>query len=106
MDKQLKQKWIKALRSGQYQKTSGDLHDGERFCALGVLCDVQGAEWQIRNDGYTYYPKGCRIPLKRLLPNKYRDGLDAETEMRIAVMNDHYRQNNFSMIADYIEKNL
>lgn len=41
------EKWVKALRSGEYKQTQGSLqhtkevHEGpEGFCCLGVLCDV------------------------------------------------------------------
>lgn len=44
MDKKLKAKWVKALRSGKYkQQTSGRLkttHEG--YCCLGVLAEVAG----------------------------------------------------------------
>lgn len=54
MDPELKQKWIEALESGKYAKTTGTLRRiGNRnsiydsvppdsFCCLGVLCDIQG----------------------------------------------------------------
>lgn len=32
--------WIKALRSGDYQQTTGFLHTTKGLDALGVLCDV------------------------------------------------------------------
>ena len=40
MDEQIKQRWLEALRSGEYQQTKGTLHDTKGFCCLGVLCDV------------------------------------------------------------------
>lgn len=42
MDKQIKQRWIDALRSGDYIQGAGRLHDPEEnsFCCLGVLCDL------------------------------------------------------------------
>lgn len=55
MKAEIKQQWIDALRSGEYQQGSGDLHtmyptsDGgvvERFCCLGILslmCEKAGA---------------------------------------------------------------
>lgn len=33
-------KWIKALRSGKYKKTTGTLEDEYGFCCLGVACKV------------------------------------------------------------------
>jgi hypothetical protein len=46
MDKEIKEKWLKALRSGEYKQGRNLLYqskiDGteERYCCLGVLCDV------------------------------------------------------------------
>lgn len=33
-------KWVKALRSGKYSKTTGVLQDSKGYCCLGVGCDV------------------------------------------------------------------
>ena len=35
-------KWIEALRSGEYNQTSGTLHDKNGFCCLGVYALVNG----------------------------------------------------------------
>lgn len=41
MNQDIKQRWIDALRSGQYQQGTGCLRDAQdRFCCLGVLCDL------------------------------------------------------------------
>jgi len=44
MNLQIKQKWVDALRSGEYQQTQERLHDENGFCCLGVLCDLYGKE--------------------------------------------------------------
>lgn len=47
MKKKIFVKWIKALRSGSYLKTSGALRNDVGFCALGVLCDIsQTGQWE------------------------------------------------------------
>jgi len=54
MDETVKQKWLDALRSGDYEQGIDALrrtNGTDRFCCLGVLCDLyQGAtgkgEWQ------------------------------------------------------------
>ena len=33
-------KWVKALRSGKYKQGIGQLRSGEKFCCLGVACDL------------------------------------------------------------------
>ena len=44
MDKKLKAKWVKALRSGEYKQGKGYLEDRGKFCCLGVLADAVGRE--------------------------------------------------------------
>lgn len=53
MKQEIKEKWVKALRSDEYQQGAGGLHyteigpDGDtidRFCCLGVLCDLASKE--------------------------------------------------------------
>lgn len=40
------QQWVAALRSGEYTQTGYVLRNGDSFCCLGVLADLQGAEWK------------------------------------------------------------
>lgn len=48
----VKEKWLKALRSRGYRQTNGVLRrkflneDRPRYCCLGVLCNVMGYEWE------------------------------------------------------------
>lgn len=46
MNSQIKQKWLDALRSGQYEQTRGNLRNKQGFCCLGVLCDLYSKETQ------------------------------------------------------------
>jgi len=34
------QKWVLALRSGEYSQTKGTLQDEQGYCCLGVACDI------------------------------------------------------------------
>ena len=40
MKEEIKNKWVKALRSGEYAQGTGCLVEDGRFCCLGVLCDI------------------------------------------------------------------
>lgn len=40
MNQEVKEKWVAALRSGEYEQGRGYLNRGEQFCCLGVLCEV------------------------------------------------------------------
>lgn len=48
MNKEVKEKWLAALRSGSYKQGRGVLReqcqDGDKFCCLGVLCDIVAPE--------------------------------------------------------------
>lgn len=35
-------KWVEALRSGEYKQGKDQLRGGDRFCCLGVACEVSG----------------------------------------------------------------
>lgn len=51
MNPEIKQKWVDALRSGNYHQGEGSLKDNDKFCCLGVLCDLylkeNGGEWDL-----------------------------------------------------------
>ena len=36
----MKKQWIEALTSGKYLQGEGKLKENNRFCCLGVLCDI------------------------------------------------------------------
>jgi hypothetical protein len=40
MQPEVKEAWLKALRSGEYQQGTGCLRKDDTYCCLGVLCDV------------------------------------------------------------------
>ncbi len=68
MNPQIKQKWVDALRSGEYQQTQNYLRKEDGFCCLGVLCDLYGkennVEWEIDEFyGYLYEKNSAVLPL-------------------------------------------
>lgn len=44
MNPEVKEKWINALCSGQYEQAVGALTIDEGYCCLGVLCDLHQQE--------------------------------------------------------------
>jgi hypothetical protein len=105
MDKQLKQKWIKALRSGEYVQGTGklvrDAGSYDRFCCLGVLVDVLGGEWtDERFDNYEL--NGLSYDQESFIDGGY--GIGKTDQKNLATMNDLGQ--SFIQIADWIEKNL
>lgn len=52
-------KLVAALRSGKYKQARHRLRDGDRFCCLGVACDVHRVTTKLGMwDGGTYRPDG------------------------------------------------
>lgn len=68
MDKEIKSKWIEALRSGEYKRCHGQLHLAGGFNLFGVLCDLHAKEtggvWELANGSKTDYRYlGCCFKL-------------------------------------------
>lgn len=55
MNKEVKEQWIEALKSGRYSQGRKVLRAGNDFCCLGVLCDLYFQEkeedWKVDEDG-------------------------------------------------------
>lgn len=75
MNPEVKAKWIAALRSGDYVQGQGALRRGDKYCCLGVLCDLKlredGQEWfhrpgistyEIRVEGEDPYCENAELP--------------------------------------------
>jgi hypothetical protein len=111
MDKELKEKWVKALRSGEYKQGTGVLKslDGE-YCCLGVLCEVgKLGAWEQTNtpdlDGYKFLPEHGTDYMYGELPAETLEAIDLSysTQQYLIYLNDE-EGNNFNEIADYIER--
>lgn len=112
MNKKIKQKWVAALRSGDYKQGIGRLRLGDKFCCLGVLCDIfiketGQSEW-INNcsfvnkdgtetDSFLPYCVSVWAGLRSTNPSVNMSG----ERVWLSVMND--QENSFSYIANKIE---
>jgi hypothetical protein len=68
--------WCEALDSGRYQQGREQLRIGDRFCCLGVACDLSGVgEWSTSN---FYYVGGN--PSHQFLPVEIEVALGLENE--------------------------
>lgn len=100
MEPKIKRVWLRALRSKKYKQGTGELHPDNKFCCLGVLCDVlYPNSWQdhictLKGDSGGLLPKLVRQRAK----------LDREAQLKLSNMND--QGNSFRKIASFIEKNL
>jgi hypothetical protein len=118
--KNIMQKWVKALRSGEYRQTAGALrrpHEdgGYGYCCLGVLCDLYRKE---KKKGWTADladpPPSAGFPENEVPSVKVCKwaGLSAKNpsvdfdddEASLAALNDD-RGFSFAQIANVIEEN-
>lgn len=44
MKRSIARAWAKALESGEYKQVKGALRKGDKFCCLGVLCNLHAQE--------------------------------------------------------------
>lgn len=95
MDPIIKERWVKALRSGEYQQHRGalsDPRDRKCLCCIGVGFAVRSnehIEWSMYDTGMASYALG----------------LSAKNETILVTMNDEGGK-DFAEIADYIEEHL
>ncbi len=60
MKPEIRKQWADALVSGEYKQGQLVLHSGDRFCPLGVLCDLylkahpDDVGWILEDEGHTY----------------------------------------------------
>lgn len=115
MNPEVKEEWVKALRSGKYEQGDGRLVAGADteapyFCCLGVLCDVMGTKRVDADDVYVGDPirktgeesgVSCGYPPAAVCKDA---GLGIRAVLTLAKKNDEGR--SFAEIADHIEKYL
>lgn len=123
MNPEIKEQWVAALRSGEYQQGYGVLHrkvDGnDMYCCLGILCEVarqSGLNLRIQShegnsvvsyDGYDdFLPASVKDWAGLESPNP---GTQVPVEglvnmATLSYLNDNGK--NFSDIADIIERDL
>jgi hypothetical protein len=104
MDKEIKKKWMAALRSDKYQQIRKRLRKGKTgMCCLGVLCDIVEPKLWFHNKhrGFTYEGQKS-FPPKGLVRNV---GLYSQTIDKLVEMNDSQNK-SFKEIAAYISKRL
>jgi hypothetical protein len=126
MKSQVKEKWIAALRSGEYDQGIERLRTLTRFCCLGVLCDLYsketGIEWNYHSPSEGHSLSGFEFDGQReFLPSSVVEWSGLETRspeinilvsdedeeyldtQALAELNDNGE--NFFKIADLIEEN-
>lgn len=116
----LVKKWIVALRSGEYKQGRDTLVIGDRYCCLGVLCDIAQKEFRLKRTVTGFIGKSgegfsMSLPkdLSAYLGLKDDSEYDMTFEDTLVNLNDgnparkeFHRKRRFSTIANYIEKNI
>ena len=119
MKSDIKQLWIDALRSGEYEQGQYALKHHDTYCCLGVLCDlavkegickereVEGSSDHLFGVPGDYDPAILPIVVRKWAGLEYGDP-DVKTEegdaTTLSEMND--QSYSFSEIADAIDANL
>lgn len=113
MNKWVKRKWVKALRSGEYKQAQGTLFLDERgevtnYCCLAVvIAEMFPGAFDGRED--TYYGTSVNVGAAQEDGRVADDlailwGLDQDSQDILADMNDDGA--SFPAIADWIDENL
>lgn len=108
MDKKIKAKWVKALESGKYRKTQGQLKGGSNYCCLGVLCSVTGTDFNPSSGSLPEsLRKKARISYdKQMLLATANDGELNKSEMKQFPRYRNFTGASFRSIAQWIRENL
>lgn len=117
MDKHIAERWVQALRSGQYKQGVGELHPSSKsYCCLGVLCDLYRIEqgkgewvWQKQHTEWLFRVSDREQEVAVLPPTVCQwadmtstEGAITNVEEGLAALNDS--GSTFSELADLIEK--
>jgi hypothetical protein len=106
MKRELKQKWLDALRSGNYRQGQDCLkQENDRgrvwYCCLGVLAEIAEPEMlRKERSSFVFYNHTGYLRL----PSGEWVLLTADTQRELGRMNDDGK--SFAEIADWIEKNV
>lgn len=105
---EFKEKWIAALRSGEYKKGtrylkySRNSNNVYKYCCLGVACEVVGAK--NINAKHVIIEGGGIVGIRKV-PTPLIGGWDENDLIdKLITMNDTGK--SFKYIANWIEKNL
>lgn len=111
LPKRFKEKWLKALRSGEYKQGETFLFNNleNSYCCLGIAGSICGLKNKSLSCGSLYTEEGgfSKYQIKKIekvLPEILIGDFDNYIVARLANMNDSGR--SFKQIANWIEKNL
>lgn len=102
MDIELKRRWVDALRSGEIEQGEGAFLLRGKFCALGVLLDLDGFPREM----FEIHSEDELLEESVAVPGYARceEILGKETTFTVWDMNDS--GSTFPELADWIERNV
>lgn len=110
MVKKVKKLWLEALKSEKYKQGRGALKKKDRFCCLGVLCDLhrirfKKEKWGKQGKHFEVY-LGCSIELPEAVRKwaKLKERNPIIDSIHLSAYND--KGSSFNEIADIIKKEL
>jgi len=99
MKKDVADIWVKALRSGKYEQTTGRLKTTGGYCCLGVLCDISDnleKDW----GGLVILPHS----VQEWAGIKHSNGFYGNETKHLCLATHNDNGKSFNDIADIIEK--
>ena len=107
LDKKIKEKWVKALRSGDYKQGKKRLTHAGRYCCLGVLAKEMGCS--VIHTGYDldtphFIKSNPKMNAIVEILDQPSPSCTGRVQVRLTTMNDEGA--DFDTIADWIEKEL
>jgi hypothetical protein len=104
-------KWVKALRSGEFEQGQKHLRIGDNYCCLGVACELYrrevDGEWHPEQEWLAFITEGDSSsqvlpePVREWLGLTHGDGFFDDENESLANANDN--GSTFDEIADTIE---
>ena len=109
MNPEIKQQWLSSLKSGEYRQGRYCLKTADRYCCLGVLCDIylgeSGGAWDCDGLGRrAIISTRSSIPAWVALWAGLSDKERQDTIPALAKMNDS--NHSFEQIAAKIDEDL
>lgn len=102
LPKRFKDRWVKALRSGDYKQgqcylVSKDIEGNKTYCCMGVICDLE------TNGRFTNSDKDSPLSRREYIPEVLRKNISLQE--KLSNFNDTGGK-SFKWISNWIDKNL
>jgi len=110
-----REQWIKALESGRYKQTTGQLRNIDGYCCLGVLCNIhkdKEHKWEydhvfttpIYNDEFGFLWHLTRFEYFEMPPDSFLDKVKVDKSLAEELANMNDNRKTFKEIAAFLRK--